>query len=144
MRYFILICITVMIIASCGYESSLKLGYIAIGFESEIETKKMKDELDKRDFHNYTYIEDGRLVIAFPSNEEKAFEHILFEVTGSPPTGFTSVCTDSEARLSKHVSILIENDIEHITAHILSTDKYCVSWPKLKNTKTQKQYLGSE
>jgi len=130
MRYFILICITVMAVVSCGYGDPLKPGYIAIGYEDEIETKKLKDALDKRGFHNYTYIEDGRLVIAFPSNEEKAFELIRFEVTGSPPTDFRSVCTDSEARLNKHVSILIKNDIEHIAAHISSTDKYCVSWPK--------------
>lgn len=117
----------------CGSDHPLKLGYEGTGYDDPKIQEAVKKELNKRSINFYTFMDDGREVIAYRKEDSGKVNSILREVTGSPPEGYTGLCYETASRASKQQQLLKNKQIQSVARKSYST--YCVYWEKKDSDK---------
>ncbi|MET0071229.1 MAG: hypothetical protein ABW096_14425 [Candidatus Thiodiazotropha sp.] len=102
----------------------------------------------------YTFMDDGREVIAYRKEDSGKVNSILREVRGGPPEGYTGLCYETASRASKQQQLLKNNRIQSVMKKSYST--YCVYWEKgdsdkvseidqhFKEIRTHQEQMGNE
>ncbi len=117
----------------CGSDHPLKLGYEGTSYDDPEIQEAVKKELNNSSINFYTFIDDGREVIAYRKEDKDKVNSILREVTGGPPEGYTGLCYETLLRARKQQQLLENNQIQSVVKKNNST--YCVYWEKENSDK---------
>jgi len=118
--------VLLFVLSGCDSGHPLKLGYEGTSYDDQNINEAVKNELQKRSIEYYTYLENGREVIAYKREDKERVNSIRKEVTGGPPNGYTGLCYESQAIALKQQKLLENNEISSIVRE--SYAMYCVYW----------------
>ncbi|MBW9276085.1 MAG: hypothetical protein K1563_20610 [Candidatus Thiodiazotropha sp. (ex. Lucinisca nassula)] len=133
MKNTVLTLLVLLALSGCDSDHPLKLGYEGMGYDDPVINEAIKKELNKRSIEYYTFVDDGREVIAYPKEHKEKVISIRNEVTGGPPNGYTGHCYETQERAVKQQQLLENNQISSIIRD--SYAMYCVYWEKENNDK---------
>ncbi|WP_316364236.1 hypothetical protein [Candidatus Thiodiazotropha sp. CDECU1] len=115
-------------LSGCGSDHSLKLGYEGTSYDDPKINEAVKNKLKRRSIEYYTYVDDGREIIAYRTEDKDKVKSIMNEVTGGPPNGHTGLCFETQTIAIKQQQLLKKNQISSIIRE--SYAMYCVYWAK--------------
>ncbi|MEW8000334.1 MAG: hypothetical protein AB2786_04695 [Candidatus Thiodiazotropha endolucinida] len=113
-------------LSGCGSDNTLKLGYEGTSYDDPNINEAVKNELKKRSIEYYTYIDDGREIIAYRKEDKNKVKSIMNEVTDGPPNGYEGLCFETKEIAIKQQKLLLKSQISSIIRE--SYAMYCVYW----------------
>ncbi|MEW8693728.1 MAG: hypothetical protein AB2535_22065 [Candidatus Thiodiazotropha endolucinida] len=123
-----IVLLLLLALSGCGSDHPLKLGYEGTSYDDPKISETVINELKRRSIEYYTYVDDGREIIAYRTEDEDKVKSIINEVTGGPPNGHTGLCFETQVIALKQQQLLKKNEISSIIRE--SYAMYCVYWAK--------------